>query len=99
MEWLTQNWIWLIVIAGMIFMMLRGRHGGLMGGCCGGHDMAHEPRVPQDRTAESGHSVPPSAKQSAEEQPPIQGAPGVTQPAAGLKQNTSAHRHHRRGCC
>ena len=38
MEWLAQNWIWLALIGGMIWM---NRRGGAMGGCCG-HDMAHE---------------------------------------------------------
>ena len=27
MEWLTQNWIWLLVLAGVIFMMTRGGMG------------------------------------------------------------------------
>jgi len=35
MEWLTQNWIWLVLfIVGVIWLLNRGRHGGLMGGCC-----------------------------------------------------------------
>ena len=38
MEWLSQNWIWLALIGGMIWMHRRG---GAMGGCCG-HSMAHE---------------------------------------------------------
>lgn len=39
MEWLSQNWIWLVLIVGAMMMLSRGRHGGAMGGCCG---MAHE---------------------------------------------------------
>lgn len=31
MEWLSQNWIWLALGIGAVFMMSRG------GGCCGGH--------------------------------------------------------------
>ena len=31
MEWLSQNWIWLALGIGAVFMMNRG------GGCCGGH--------------------------------------------------------------
>ncbi len=42
MDWLSQNWIWLVLIAGVVMMLSRGRHGGMMGGCCGGHDVAHE---------------------------------------------------------
>ena len=30
MEWLSQNWIWLALGVGAVFMMTRG------GGCCGG---------------------------------------------------------------
>lgn len=36
MEWLTQNWIWLALGIGAIFMISRGKHGGQGGGCCGG---------------------------------------------------------------
>ena len=31
MIWLSQNWVFLVAIAGAIFLMSRG------GGCCGGH--------------------------------------------------------------
>ena len=41
MEWLSQNWIWLVLIVGVMWLLSRGRHGGMMGGCCA-HDMAHE---------------------------------------------------------
>jgi hypothetical protein len=34
MEWLSQNWIWLVGI-GAILMMYRGARAG-HGGCCGG---------------------------------------------------------------
>ncbi|MBK5204898.1 MAG: hypothetical protein JJD98_05670 [Polaromonas sp.] len=37
MEWLSQNWIWLVFGGAMFFMMRRG------GGCCGGgHDADHK---------------------------------------------------------
>lgn len=33
MEWLTQNWIWLLLLVGVVFMMRRGGMGcGHMGG-------------------------------------------------------------------
>lgn len=38
MEWLTQNWIWLVLGIGAAFLFsrsVRGGHGG-HGGCCGG---------------------------------------------------------------
>ncbi len=96
MEWLTQNWIWLIAIAGIMFVMFRGRHGGMMGGGCGG--MAHEPPVPRDKTEHGGHSVPPPAKQNAAEQPAAQGTPEATKPIAGSTPNAPA-RHRHGGCC
>ena len=39
MEWLTQNWIWVVIFVLFIGMHLfgHGGHGG-RGGCCGGHD-------------------------------------------------------------
>lgn len=42
MEWLAQNWLWLVLIIGVMMMLSRGRHGGAMGGCCGSHDTARE---------------------------------------------------------
>ena len=40
MDWLSQNWIWVLLAAGAIWMFARGRHGGMGmmgGGCFGGH--------------------------------------------------------------
>ncbi|MHB1230957.1 MAG: DUF2933 domain-containing protein [Burkholderiales bacterium] len=38
MDWLAQNWIWVVVFAVFIGMHLfgHGGHGGRGGGCCGG---------------------------------------------------------------
>ena len=36
MQWLSQNWIWVLVLAAFIGMHMFG-HGG-HGGCGGGHD-------------------------------------------------------------
>ena len=41
MEWLSQNWIWVLLIGGVVWLLSRSRHGGMMGGC-GTHGMAHE---------------------------------------------------------
>jgi hypothetical protein len=54
MEWLTQNWIWVALIGGMIAMHLfghrgHGGHGGHRGGCGGGHGNQDDRRGP-DRT-------------------------------------------------
>ena len=48
MEWLSQNWIWLVLIVGVMMLLSRGRHGGMMGGCCG---MAHEGPAKENKTA------------------------------------------------
>jgi len=45
MEWLSQNWIWIVVAVAVVWLFARMRQGGFMGGC--GHDMAHE-GAPQD---------------------------------------------------
>jgi len=42
MEWLSQNWVWIVVAVGVVWLFARMRAGGAMGGCCGGHEMAHE---------------------------------------------------------
>jgi len=43
MEWVSENWIWVLVIGGMGAMHLfghgHGKSGG--GGCCGGGDKKH----------------------------------------------------------
>lgn len=54
MEWLTQNWIWVALIGGMLAMHLFGHgghrgHGGNRGACGGGHD-----RRGRDPTAQRG---------------------------------------------
>ena len=33
MEWLSQYWIWLVLTAGVFWLLARGRHGGRMAGC------------------------------------------------------------------
>jgi hypothetical protein len=49
MEWLAQNWLWLLLIIGVIMMLSRGRHGAMMGGCCA-RDTAREGPVGEDKT-------------------------------------------------
>ncbi len=38
MEWLSQNWIWILAFIAVLWFFARRGHGGIMG--CGG--MAHE---------------------------------------------------------
>ena len=41
MDWLTQNWIWVVFFGLFIGMHLFG-HGGHGGGCGGGHGGGHD---------------------------------------------------------
>jgi hypothetical protein len=65
MEWLSQNWIWLALLAGVVLLFSRGRHGA-MGGC--GHAMAHDGPHESHKPAESEDSRSP--------RPAKEGAPG-----------------------
>lgn len=59
MEWLTQNWIWIAVLAGVVASigLSRSGHGSGdgsagHGGCCGGHSK----KTPSDKPgAAHGH--------------------------------------------
>ena len=57
MEWLSQNWLWIVFAVGAFWLFSRARHGGLAGGCCGG--MAHE--GPGEARKTQGSDVPPSS--------------------------------------
>ncbi len=37
MQWLSQNWVWVVVLVAFIAMHMFG-HGAHGGGCGGGHD-------------------------------------------------------------
>ena len=83
MERLSQNWSWLVLGVGVVWLLSRSRHGGLMG-CCDGHDMAHE-GPPGDGKAQGGDATRPPMKEEKAGQ--------AAQPSA------SSHRHGRGGCC
>ena len=84
MEWLSQNWIWLVLIVGVMMMLSRKGHGGMMGGCCGGHDMAHEGPAKEGK-ALGADTSPPPAKEAAAGQ--------------AAERGPSSHKHGRSGCC
>ncbi len=84
MQWLSQNWIWLVLIVGVMWLLNRGRHGGLMGGCCGGHDMAHEGPAGEVKGQSADAARPPIKEEKAGQ--------AVERPA-------SSQRHGRGGCC
>jgi hypothetical protein len=43
MEWLTENWLWILLGIGFVWLLSRGRAGM---GCCGG---SHTHATPQER--------------------------------------------------
>lgn len=55
MEWLPQNWIWLVLAVAAVWLFSRARHGSAMGGCC--HGMAHE--GPQEASKAQDPEIPP----------------------------------------
>jgi len=65
MEWLSQNWIWIVVAVGAVWLFSRmHRGGGMAGGCCGGHEMAHEGPA-QDGSKKEGQVQDPKATAAA----------------------------------
>ena len=84
MEWLTQNWIWLVLFVGVIWLLSRSRHGGMMGGCCGGHDMVREGPAGEGKAQGAETARPPIKEEKA---------------AQAAEQSASSHRHGRGGCC
>ena len=95
MDWLSQNWVWVLLAAGAIWMFARGRHGGMGmmgGGCCGGHGghgdhAGHEDHG--EHKALAMEALPPSSPTGdATQQPAAQTASG---------QHQRQHRGH--GCC
>lgn len=63
MEWLSQNWMWLVLAGGVFWFLARGRAGGAMS-CCGGHGAAKKPAAetkvqePMSSVAEDERRVP-----------------------------------------
>ena len=83
MEWLSQNWLWLVFVVVIVTMLSRRGRGGMMGGCCGGHDVAREGPAGEGK-ALSADTPPPPAKEAA---------------AGQLAQSSpTSHKHGRGGC-
>jgi len=53
MEWLSQNWLWLLFGIGMVVMMRRGGHGG----CCGGGGHGGGDKRPEGEGSQSKNTV------------------------------------------
>ncbi len=52
MDWLTENWFWILIFAIFIGMHLFG-HGGHGSHCSGNHD--HNTMNPSDKNKDPGH--------------------------------------------
>lgn len=83
MEWLSQNWIWVVLVVGVFWLLSRGRHGGLMGGCG------------PDHTAREGPAGEGKAQGTDISRPPIK----VDTAGRPVEGSASSHRHRRGGCC
>lgn len=59
LEFLSGNWVWILLIGGMLFMHLgHGRgHGGHMG--CGGHQHSGSGHQPADEHSADGRPADP----------------------------------------
>lgn len=56
MEWLTENWLWILLGIGFVWLLSRG--GGM--GCCGGGHSHEAPKKPK----QEGEEKPASTKAS-----------------------------------
>ena len=83
MEWLSQNWIWVVLGIGVIGLLSRGRHGSLMGGC-GPHHAAPEGPAGGGKAQDADTTRPPVKVDTAGR--PVEGS-------------APSHRHGRGGCC
>lgn len=83
MEWLSQNWIWLVLVVGVLWLLSRGGHGGLLGGR-GTHGMAHEGPADQGKAQSTDAAGPPTKEGKA---------------GQAAERPASSHRHGRGGCC
>ena len=60
MEWLSENWVWVLIGVAFIAMHMfghggHGRHGGHGGGSCGGRRTSDDSAEPRDADAPSAH--------------------------------------------
>jgi hypothetical protein len=83
MEWLSQNWIWVVVGIGVVWLLSRSGHGGLMGGCST-HGMAHEGPAGEAKGHGADAAHPPVKEEKA---------------GQAAERPASSHRHGRGGCC
>lgn len=84
MRWLSANWIWLVVVGGMLWMHLgmhrgHGGHGGHGGHS--GHGRSTRPQEQGSSTGHDTHAQPSTAEPDAE--------PGTAEVGA------AGHRRHR----
>lgn len=60
MDWLAQNWIWILVA--LLFVSMHFGHGGHGGGCGGSHGR-HRPRRDGNRDADAASKNQPQGHQ------------------------------------
>jgi hypothetical protein len=58
MEWLTENWLWILLGIGFVWLLSRGRAGM---GCCGA---GHVHGRPNESTKQEGQEKPAPTKTS-----------------------------------
>lgn len=83
MRWLSANWIWVVVVGGMLWMHL-GMHRGH-----GGHGGHGGSRRPQEQESSTGHG-----SDAHDRSQPATAEPGTTPDRA--EAGAAGHRHH--GC-
>ena len=83
MGWFSQNWIWIALAIGALWLYSRGRHGGLLGGCSL-HQTASDDPAGQSK-AQGADTTPTPVEQG--------------QDGRAAEPPASSHRHGRGGCC
>jgi len=83
MGWLSQNWIWVVLAVGVLWLLSHRRHGGLMGGC-GTHGMTHEGPAGEAKGQGADAARPPVKEEKA---------------GQAAERPASSHQRGRGGCC
>ena len=88
MNWLAQNWVWILLAVGVVWFLSRG---GLAGCGMGGHG-SHPDHG-------SGAGREPGATPTGDGQMRNLGAAGTARPVSNTPENTTTpQRHRHRGC-
>jgi len=66
MQWLLQNWIWLVLAAGVFWLLSRGHHRGRMA-ACGSHGMPNGDPVGDGEAQGEDAARPPVRVETADQ--------------------------------